>query len=202
MTRKGTHNPIIADNIARGLKLNEAAEIVLPTGRLYQPKDGKGRYRKVTLSSNGVKVGVIVARVLCWLHHGPPPTDEHEEDHIDRDPRNDSPANLRWATRSENTANISAESLAARKQWMRDYHADVRRKVAAHDELVEALRMAYDVLGDIYHQWPGRSTSDGQILLVRCCEALASATGEDPCELSSNQCVAWLRAALAKDYAA
>jgi hypothetical protein len=140
MTRKGIHNPIIADNIARGMRLSADGEIILPSGKIHRTYGGKGRYLRLTLYSNGKKISVNKARILCWLHHGPPPTDEHEADHIDLNPRNDDPSNLRWATRSENTANISPEATAARKKWMRDRHAENKRKIAAHDELVAALR--------------------------------------------------------------
>lgn len=38
-----------------------------------------------------------VHRLVCEAFHGPPPPDEaHHADHIDFDPANNTPANLRW----------------------------------------------------------------------------------------------------------
>ena len=49
------------------------------------------------------KMGVHRAALLAFT--GPPPTDDHTADHIDRDRGNNCVGNLRWATRSEQSKN-------------------------------------------------------------------------------------------------
>lgn len=100
--------------IKRGLKLNDDFKIVLPIGRVTEGRltDGE-RYRSINISNgkgNGCKV--TVARVVCYLHHGPPPHPSYVVDHIDGDSLNDHPSNLRWATYSENTLNNSGNREA------------------------------------------------------------------------------------------
>lgn len=78
-------------------------------------KNKKRRFRGTWISKNGYKTMHLnalgeqwrftVARVLCWLHHGPPPTASHVVDHINRKKLDDRPQNLRWATPSQNATN-------------------------------------------------------------------------------------------------
>lgn len=46
-----------------------------------------------------------VHRLICEAFHGACPADKCQIDHIDRDPANNNPENLRWVNRSENIRN-------------------------------------------------------------------------------------------------
>lgn len=50
----------------------------------------------------GVQVAKALARLVLEAFVGPPPTPEHQADHIDADPLNNVVTNLRWLTPAEN----------------------------------------------------------------------------------------------------
>jgi len=95
----------------RGLRINGDGTLTLPTGRVHSgtPQDGRNR---VNLSIDGERCTIQTARVVCFLAHGEPDHPCRLADHIDGDPQNDHPDNLRWATYSENLRN-SAENRTA-----------------------------------------------------------------------------------------
>ncbi len=106
---KGTHDTVIRQHIADGLHLNSLGKICLPDGKELTGTNTKKGYRVVTIGMKGKRVQITVARIVCWLSHGEPPTPQHEVDHKDRNRGNDSPDNLRWATQKEQKANVSKE---------------------------------------------------------------------------------------------
>src|SRR5260221_2773163 len=53
----------------------------------------------------------------------------------------------------------------------------VREEALRKDALLEALEEGYAVMADITNQWEGRHTVDGQKLLCKMRDAIASATG-------------------------
>lgn len=64
------------------------------TGHMLSLLAHSGGYRKVHL---GRAAYVYVHRIVCEAWHGPAPTTgPHHADHIDFDPENNTPANLRW----------------------------------------------------------------------------------------------------------
>ncbi len=63
---------------------------------------GQRGYYSVTLSKNNTLIQYTIHRLVCAAFHGIPPSDKHEVAHYDGNKINNSPENLRWATRSEN----------------------------------------------------------------------------------------------------
>ena len=53
------------------------------------------------------------------------------------------------------------------------------RVMAASPDLLEAAWVAYRLLADVGHEWAGRHTPDGQMILINLRDAIAKATGED-----------------------
>lgn len=88
----------------RGMHLREDGRVVLQTGKLHSSTPQWGRNR-IGLSIDGERIIVQTARAVCFLAYGDPPAPSSVVDHIDGNTENDHPANLRWATYSENTRN-------------------------------------------------------------------------------------------------
>lgn len=64
--------------------------------------DGRG-YQKVHLyDGEGGRERRYVHRLVALAFLGPPPSEEHEVNHLDSDPENNCASNLQWVTRSEN----------------------------------------------------------------------------------------------------
>lgn len=59
-------------------------------------------YRTISMSHENVKVTKSVHRLVCMAFHGMPPTDTMEVRHLNGDPTDNRPANLRWGTAGEN----------------------------------------------------------------------------------------------------
>lgn len=55
-----------------------------------------------------------VSRMVCEAFHGPPPSGKPICMHVDEDPRNNRPENLKWATQKEN---LNCEKFKARKRF-------------------------------------------------------------------------------------
>lgn len=134
---KCTNNYIVRANIRRGLRLDDRGHIILPSGKLFSGQTKSHGYRLIALRTlTGRKATASVARILCWLHHGPPPTNRHEVDHIDRNPGNDSLSNLRWVTHSENSNNVDEKYAGDKHASSKLRERDVRkiRKMCKHRE--------------------------------------------------------------------
>ena len=72
-------------------------------GHIYVPKLNSG-HQYVAVKIKGKRL--LFHQVVCEAFHGPKPLEGgHTVDHIDRNPLNNTPDNLRWATRQEQRAN-------------------------------------------------------------------------------------------------
>ena len=65
-----------------------------------------GKYNLCTLrDDSGNKRGIRVCRAIASTKYGPPPTQKHTADHIDRNTENDIDDNIRWLCKSEQNTN-------------------------------------------------------------------------------------------------
>lgn len=62
----------------------------------------KKGYRRIGLYRDGKVSSKFVHRIVCEAFHGPRPFDGAEVDHIDADPANNRPDNLRWVSGKQN----------------------------------------------------------------------------------------------------
>jgi len=98
-----------------GRVLIAPAQAKMPHGglRWYYPKPTYGYEEKTATGRPGVgkrkilRVGRLkrtfkIARLVCEAFHGPPPHEKLVTIHIDEDPTNNTPENLRWGTQKEN----------------------------------------------------------------------------------------------------
>ena len=92
--RKGINNAVIWDAIKRGLRL-EGGQLIMPSGKPWSGQCVVNGYRMVSVWGLGKRASVTYGRLVCWLVHGPPPNDDAQVDHINRDRSDDRPENLR-----------------------------------------------------------------------------------------------------------
>ena len=71
-------------------------------GQVLKPRVSKGGYLVVWLYNDGARREQPTSRLVCAAWHGPCPPDM-ECRHLDDDKTNNTPENLCWGTRSENT---------------------------------------------------------------------------------------------------
>lgn len=75
-------------------------------GDILKTSKNKSGYAAVSiLDDAGNSRGIYVGRAIASTYLGPPPTPLHTADHIDRDNRNDTLENIRWATKREQADN-------------------------------------------------------------------------------------------------
>lgn len=74
------------------------------TGKILRHHEDKDGYNSCTVYIKGKSRNIKIARALASLR-GPPPTTRHTADHIDRNSRNNTLDNIRWATKKEQCEN-------------------------------------------------------------------------------------------------
>ena len=77
----------------------------------YPLRGHEGRrkgYRHVSLCHENVKITKSVHRLVCMAFHGVPATPTMQVRHLDGNPANNAPANLRWGSQEENWADRKA----------------------------------------------------------------------------------------------
>ena len=86
-----------------GTSVSNMQRFMNARGHIYVPILNSGEeYVKVTIKKQTLQFH----RLVCEAFHGPMPLEGgHTVDHIDRNPINNTPENLRWATRQEQRAN-------------------------------------------------------------------------------------------------
>lgn len=100
-----------------GVKCREDGAVWVPGGKTgrrshwtFGALEKKG-YLYVCVSRKHYKVH----RLICEAFHGVCPPDKTEVDHIDRNPSNNKPENLRWCSRSENNRNTGVHEASVAK---------------------------------------------------------------------------------------
>ena len=89
-----------------GVKCREDGAVFVPAGRTRTARwtfgvCGKKGYRRVGID----RKCLLVHRLICEAFHGACPSGKFQVDHLDRNPSNNRPGNLRWVTPSENSRN-------------------------------------------------------------------------------------------------
>ena len=110
MNIKGKCNSYIVEAIKSGLRY-EGGLLINGRGKVLKQTNTKSGYKKISLGPENKRRSFTVARLVCWLVHGEPPTPSHQVDHINRDRSDDHPDNLRWVTASENVYNSDSNIL-------------------------------------------------------------------------------------------
>ncbi|AGE56700.1 hypothetical protein ATCVNEJV2_657L [Acanthocystis turfacea Chlorella virus NE-JV-2] len=89
-----------------GYTINENGVVTnVTTGRVMVRRRNAAGYATLTVSHNGERRTIFVARALASTFLGPPPSVQHTADHIDRERTNDTVENVRWASTREQNLN-------------------------------------------------------------------------------------------------
>lgn len=172
---KGSENWIIERAIADGLRF-ENGSFILPSGRTATLRTTKAGYRVIALGPESHRRSFTVARILCWIFFGPPPTPSHQADHINRNRSDDRVENLRWASPRVNALNISEASKARlsascqrprRRRFGEEHHA-ARLSIAC----VEAIKLGVGTQRCVARAY---SVSQSHVSRIRSGKAWASA---------------------------
>lgn len=75
-------------------------------GRILSLRNVGCGYRQVTLCDGNAKKQTLVHRIVCEAFNGPPPSERHQVDHVNRDRGDNRAENLEWVTCSENIRRI------------------------------------------------------------------------------------------------
>lgn len=102
------------------------------TERILKPRlsGGLSHYVIYTLSKDGKPKTQGLHRLLLQAFIGPPPTPEHECNHIDGNPLNNSLDNLEWVTASENIQHMLRLGLRCEKRGAEHYAAKMTQEQA------------------------------------------------------------------------
>lgn len=152
---QGHWNYLIESSIeGRGIRLIKGFLFWADSGERLAHFSNKRGYRCVHIrDASHNRHTFAVARIVCWLFHGPPPEPHYQADHINRVITDDRPENLRWVTRSENGKNISEEERHRRRQiraWA-DLRGEITPGVKLSRDNVLEIRLSKEsqrVLGE------------------------------------------------------
>lgn len=136
-----------------------------------------GGYAMVNLSAGGRRWRVGVHRLVAAAFLGPPPTEEHQVNHLDGQKDNPSAENLQWVTPRENVEHavatglmrgrkgeahplsvLTREAVAEMRRDFRRGHADLRELAARNGVHLSTARDA--VRGKTWAHVPGAVTEE------------------------------------------
>lgn len=89
-------------------------------------REGAPKRRLIYIT--GLKRCFIVARLVCEAFHGPAPKEKPITMHLDEDPSNNTPSNLKWGTQSENLNMPKALEAMRKRTGENSCHAIGRRR--------------------------------------------------------------------------
>lgn len=118
--------------------------------RVLSPDVGHAGHLRVTLATADGYRRVFVHRLVAATFIGEPPAGTGFIDHVDRDPSNNEPGNLRWCSLSQNNRNRPADGVtfeAQKKRWRARIRGASGRKLSlgmyiTKSEAIEAYRKA------------------------------------------------------------
>lgn len=85
-------------------------------GKILRPILMSNGYWAYSLRKDGKNKWVNLHAAVCFAAHGPKPTPQHRVRHLDGDPLNNRPENLRWGTQRENCQDTVRHGRSTRGQ--------------------------------------------------------------------------------------
>lgn len=99
-------------------------------GKLVKPSKSPKGYYNLSLSKNGIVKTGRLSRIILEAFCGPPPFENAHAAHNDGNPENNKLTNLRWATPTENQADVNRHGNRCKGE-------DVHNAVLKEDDVIK-----------------------------------------------------------------
>jgi len=142
---------LIALAIKKGMRLDGRGRLILASGRAFSGALNTTKRKRFNLNV-GKGTTVHLARVLCWLYHGPPPIGRrYDAEHKNQNPTDDRPKNLRWATRSVNVKNTAPYYHGPRPKLNKIQTKKILSSQSSIRQLAKQFCVGGATIGRVFH---------------------------------------------------
>lgn len=119
------------------------------SGRVKEPQTDHRGYQRVKLMLNGDYKHCSIHSLVLRAFRGPPPTEEHETNHLSGNKADNRLANLEWVTRRENTLHAYENGLM---EVPRNRSGEEHPNAKITEKDVRDIREAYENEDVIYEE--------------------------------------------------
>ena len=154
--RAGSDGKIYSKTKYKGFGRKESVDWYALSGR----RNGKG-YLTVSLCHEGKRVTKSVHRLICMAFHGMPDPSSLQVRHLDGNPDNNTPSNLKWGTQFENWQDRKAHGRGCEGE---KHHASkftneerrhiqwaIQKSLCSQKQAARVLGVAQASIGGIVH---------------------------------------------------
>ena len=165
--RAGSDGQIYSRTLYAGFGVKECVDWYPLKGHIQK----KG-YQTVSLCHQNEKITASVHRLICMAFHGLPKTKSLQVRHLDGNPKNNKPINLKWGTQAENwqdrrihgTASVGEKHWASKLSNKEREHLRwaIKKGLCSQRMAAKALGLSQATVSAIVLSKPGRGSGCGK----------------------------------------